>query len=102
LLRPPLTSTLFPYTTLFRSSLQEFVAVDDLHNATRTCAVAEIDAVTFRSGRDHSVQLCRCRSSGAGLLPGQPEIANKPWLRRVRSEEHTSELQSPDHLVCRL
>src|SRR5438552_11259195 len=61
--RPPPRSTLFPYTTLFRSS-----------------------------------------SSSASSLP--PDLTILPpastCTRSGRSEEHTSELQSPDHLVCRL
>src|SRR5258708_10871005 len=41
-------------------------------------------------------------TAGPPLLPGL--IAASTWIRRpdTRSEEHTSELQSPDHLVCRL
>src|SRR5258708_24439403 len=62
MIRRPPRSTLFPYTTLFRSLLLLFM---------------EAAAVCFR----------------AGWLRGTP---------RARSEEHTSELQSPDHLVCRL
>src|SRR5207302_10527856 len=82
-------STLFPYTTLFRS--------------------AEINAVGLRH-RDHAVQHRRRRAAGAGLLAGQAEIADLDGVRRVgevvdlrfRSEEHTSELQSRENLVCRL
>src|SRR5947208_7525114 len=64
--RPPPRSTLFPYTTLFRSSE------------------------------------CRSATSCAGdcrLLRGR---RHDPGASFDRSEEHTSELQSPDHLVCRL
>src|SRR5258708_18176878 len=69
MIRRPPRSTLFPYTTLFRS----------------------------------------VKMSGAGLERGD-DIAHIQPLRRcldaryvvTRSEEHTSELQSPDHLVCRL
>src|SRR5438552_11352724 len=67
--RPP-RSTLFPYTTLFRS------AVSAPHSAGR-----------------HSRRRC-CET-------GSPR--SSAWTRiSTRSEEHTSELQSPDHLVCRL
>src|SRR5947208_13539955 len=71
MIRRPPRSTLFPYTTLFRS-----------------------------------------RNTPKALLKGHPERSRSPiagicsstcerrW--RGRSEEHTSELQSPDHLVCRL
>src|SRR5258708_11854378 len=68
MIRRPPRSTLFPYTTLFRSG--------------SACSVARSPA---RSG---------CRSTGFRPRKGH-------W-RRPRSEEHTSELQSPDHLVCRL
>src|SRR5258708_13919781 len=61
MIRRPPRSTLFPYTTLFRS----------LSNPPS-------------AHRQHS----------ASLPPRR--------VRQVRSEEHTSELQSPDHLVCRL
>src|SRR5258708_26543092 len=71
MIRRPPRSTLFPYTTLFRSST----------NAA--------PAPPPRSPRRR--------------LPQPPP---RPSPRRVRSpprsEEHTSELQSPDHLVCRL
>src|SRR5207244_10204196 len=61
MLRRPPRSTLFPYTTLFRSS----------------------------------------RSLPGQTLPPRGR-AESPPHRAPRSEEHTSELQSPDHLVCRL
>src|SRR5438094_4267134 len=62
-LRPPLTSTLFPYTTLFRSHDGVFARCAAVCRAARQRRVRE---------------------------------------RRLRSEEHTSELQSPYDLVCRL
>src|SRR5258708_9791585 len=62
MIRRPPRSTLFPYTTLFRSP--------DRRNRARTSRAA------------------------APRIPGT--------TRAMRSEEHTSELQSPDHLVCRL
>src|SRR5258708_29336047 len=79
MIRRPPRSTLFPYTTLFRSRLPGLpTPIID-----RPCA--------------------------------RPSADNKPWPRTrarrprrpvplppKRSEEHTSELQSPDHLVCRL
>src|SRR5438552_14779461 len=65
MIRRPPRSTLFPYTTLFRSL-----------TATALASAAQAAAATTH---DMSVP---------GLQP--------------RSEEHTSELQSPDHLVCRL
>src|SRR5947199_2154223 len=72
MIRPPPRSTLFPYTTLFRSRLCRLL--DDLH--------------------DPSV-----------LDPRNAQMAEVLRLLDVgekRSEEHTSELQSLRHLVCRL
>src|SRR5438067_10010118 len=83
-LRPPPRSTLFPYTTLFRSS-----------GARKT--QAEQDAARERVGRD----LIQADSCLAGSGPDRGD-----WIVRVdmqhRSEEHTSELQSRFDLVCRL
>src|SRR3712207_7177831 len=85
MIRRPPRSTLFPYTTLFRSVHVEAVG-DELG------AGGEVDAVEagplHRGGRDPDVHLQR---------PGLPQ---HPHLRR--SEEHTSELQSRQYLVCRL
>src|SRR5258708_36247920 len=67
MIRRPPRSTLFPYTTLFRSGCTEA-----WWTTARRCSTTV--ALTFG------------------------------WCKRIlwRSEEHTSELQSPDHLVCRL
>src|SRR5258708_18993995 len=84
MIRRPPRSTLFPYTTLFRS----------LNARAKLCALFSPCGVAFRlpttasAGEDRSFALPATRSS----CPPQ----------RLRSEEHTSELQSPDHLVCRL
>src|SRR5256885_8289196 len=74
MIRRPPRSTLFPYTTLFRS---------------------------VRAGQ---IDLAGVFEDGVGELERQThgtELA-KIGLNRVRSEEHTSELQSPCNLVCRL
>src|SRR5438876_8154064 len=62
LMRPPPTSTLFPYTTLFRSIVRRW----------------------------------------RRLQRGPFVLHSWPFSLKLRSEEHTSELQSPVHLVCRL
>src|SRR5947208_9523648 len=80
--RPP-RSTLFPYTTLFRSA---------------RCTVAR--SRTARSTERGSPRLPpRPPRSSARRRPRQKSFSG-PGTHR--SEEHTSELQSPDHLVCRL
>src|SRR5438876_5743567 len=76
MLRQPPRSTLFPYTTLFRSTSSSYAAC-----LGRTAAVSRC---TRRPGRLHWRRCCM----------------NGPCT--TRSEEHTSELQSPVHLVCRL
>src|SRR5258708_9172611 len=70
MIRRPPRSTLFPYTTLFRSVID-----DDDRRRVRGRPLHHVgDVGFFVEGRN----------------------------QRARSEEHTSELQSPDHLVCRL
>src|SRR2546430_13181826 len=84
MIRRPPRSTLFPYTTLFRSEL-----VADCDYA---CAV-ERHEPTIRSQRSGSEQ----------PMMGRP-LSPSPRTRvpGMRSEEHTSELQSQSNLVCRL
>src|SRR3712207_7786762 len=83
MIRRPPRSTLFPYTTLFRSAAghQGGVAVRPV--------VAALGAVAVAGGRDAHLR------AAAELADGQHD-------RVLRSEEHTSELQSRQYLVCRL
>src|SRR5690348_18084184 len=81
MIRRPPRSTLFPYTTLFRS-----VASSSL--PMRRCS---------RRATAPSWQM-QLRAEPGPPPPGQFHAC----ARKVRSEEHTSELQSPVHLVCRL
>src|SRR5947209_10187243 len=83
ILLPP-TSTLFPYTTLFRSCLRE-----KPHRPSR-CLSQLRAPIASRF----------LRSPGQGKSPGRHGVSDRP--RRFRSEEHTSELQSRQYLVCRL
>src|SRR5207244_11257504 len=92
ILLPP-RSTLFPYTTLFRSCGQPvglgLGAVDvDLR------ILPEVLAVDERPGERRDRDELPRAVGGGGDLQGR--------AAERRSEEHTSELQSPDHLVCRL
>src|SRR3712207_8449843 len=81
MIRRPPRSTLFPYTTLFRSSQALLEDYGDQLDATAQGYLARIRAGSQRMG-----QL----------------IDDLLALSRVRSEEHTSELQSRQYLVCRL
>src|SRR5256885_15934907 len=102
MIRRPPRSTLFPYTTLFRSELagcrDHHV---DVHGALEGIAIRERQV---RPGDDDR----RLAADEAALLrDGRHEVAGRDELleevqARLRSEEHTSELQSPCNLVCRL
>src|SRR2546426_591222 len=82
MIRRPPRSTLFPYTTLFRSAASSFVDEPEFafaHALIREVAYARMPR----------------------LVRAQKHRAAGEWLE-ARSEEHTSELQSPCNLVCRL
>src|SRR2546426_9010628 len=89
MIRRPPRSTLFPYTTLFRSPGDTPPHGIIIRNPSRPRPVVRFWAYLWSSDEE-----------GSG----------KPWHRRIpaehapreRSEEHTSELQSPCNLVCRL
>src|SRR5687768_18025267 len=83
MLRRPPRSTLFPYTTLFRSP--DFLII------ARTNTIGEVD---FDEGTRRAVAYAE---AGADLILALPRTEEE-----YRSEEHTSELQSRLHLVCRL
>src|SRR3712207_8732036 len=84
MIRRPPRSTLFPYTTLFRSPLAP-QRRSDKRGELRPRAAAQ--GVVLRLQRDPRLQ-------------GRPH--QDPLRPRGRSEEHTSELQSRQYLVCRL
>src|SRR5207244_10610472 len=92
-LRGPPRSTLFPYTTLFRSGLALQDA--DLH-------VGELDLAAAVLQRRRRRRLGQA-DLGAGRVEQADGLVDTACAKvGLRSEEHTSELQSPDHLVCRL
>src|SRR5258708_25474438 len=74
MIRRPPRSTLFPYTTLFRSSSP--------------------------AGQQHHSRAHRAQDRARPAR--RPAVRPREGTDPSRSEEHTSELQSPDHLVCRL
>src|SRR5258708_15049727 len=83
MIRRPPRSTLFPYTTLFRS----FVVI-----SSPGLPLAETGKCLTRYRQPLQSQFNMQSPDALGICPSPP----------ARSEEHTSELQSPDHLVCRL
>src|SRR3712207_8479837 len=95
MIRRPPRSTLFPYTTLFRSLLLNASATARRPSSTRGRAAYTIRSCV-RSGQwRHS---SAARNDGEAAGEGDP----CPAGRGGRSEEHTSELQSRQYLVCRL
>src|SRR5256885_7201584 len=86
MIRRPPRSTLFPYTTLFRSVLLES-GVMGRAAVPSGASTGSREAIELRDGD-------KSRYLGKGVLKAVEHIN--------RSEEHTSELQSPCNLVCRL
>src|SRR5207244_12332045 len=92
--------SLFPYTTLFRS---EALLPDETVEEPLAGLDVDLERLAVRLGRRH-VALQRV---AVRLLPDvQHQVRDVAAVEHLglvaRSEEHTSELQSPDHLVCRL
>src|SRR2546429_4949049 len=89
MIRRPPRSTLFPYTTLFRSK-----------ECNRSCCNSTVCPVPTRVSADIRFgQTLPARRAGRRPLRRRIPERHNP---EVRSEEHTSELQSRLHLVCRL
>src|SRR2546430_15866031 len=102
MIRRPPRSPLFPYTTLFRSA----------HAPFRSCPLGighrgsgsgfPFAAIGNVLHQPHLAHRHEVASQAPPLLTGDWKILNADRELRVRSEEHTSELQSPSTLVCRL
>src|SRR3712207_8138776 len=95
MIRRPPRSTLFPYTTLFRS--------------VRVAAggAARQDHGAPEAGRERAGEDAPRRHDGGACAPvrdpaGEPAVLVHQPAAQERSEEHTSELQSRQYLVCRL
>src|SRR3712207_7818992 len=94
MIRRPPRSTLFPYTTLFRSAFDDALTLtpgqDDIDR--------QLQQLSQGSGVDDELAKIKAElGTGSGQAP-----ALEPGKEEPRSEEHTSELQSRQHLVCRL
>src|SRR3712207_7292707 len=101
MIRRPPRSTLFPYTTLFRSDVQNlgmWLDVNDKRKQTGSTATMIFDVATIVSYVSEFMSLLPGDIITTGTPPGVG-LGQKP---EPRSEEHTSELQSRQYLVCRL
>src|SRR5258708_22563384 len=94
MIRRPPRSTLFPYTTLFRSMHENRLRLCFPRKKQKMrgfmCLVVLFGKTLFEQGAVHPVCI------------HHNHVTNADAPLVDRSEEHTSELQSPDHLVCRL
>src|SRR3712207_9507803 len=102
MIRRPPRSTLFPYTTLFRSGRRLARLPDEVRRTLTLAAVVgeEADVTVLAAAADVDVPTALERIDPAlatGVL-----TEDGGGLRVRRSEEHTSELQSRQYLVCRL
>src|SRR3712207_8688130 len=92
MIRRPPRSTLFPYTTLFRSKIRKaFALAADREGVCKTL---------FKGLAEPATAFCPPQ-----IQVGDEEyrkIATNEPVTKLRSEEHTSELQSRQYLVCRL
>src|SRR5687767_15409916 len=93
MIRQPPRSTLFPYTTLFRSSLTSFKSPPVRVTASRCAGVLRALLLTPKASRLR-------REPTPRSVP--PSLGARRCCFAGRSEEHTSELQSLAYLVCRL
>src|SRR5207244_9019306 len=96
---PTTRSRIFPYTTLFRSRLYVGnLPFDATEKQIRSFVEGEGRMVT-------SIKIVTDRDTGRSRGFAFVDVENADQAQQAisqRSEEHTSELQSPDHLVCRL
>src|SRR2546430_16198724 len=102
MIRRPPRSTLFPYTTLFRSLAHHLIGLLGAGELRAQEGHLALERALLERAANELEELV--------LLEGLRQVIERPELHRGhggahrlhRSEEHTSELQSPSNLVCRL
>src|SRR2546427_7864338 len=122
MIRRPQRSTLFPYTTLFRSLECPYFQPTRIRRTRRALELSSESSYRFERGIDmlgmpdalrRAIELIVAVAGGEGraptldLWPGPPQertifLPPQRVNRLLRSEEHTSGLQSQSNLVCRL
>src|SRR5256885_8680519 len=94
MIRRPPRSTLFPYTTLFRSLPDQSCSLKETG-----CKIADFGASAAGQHGQHQTIFRQTQPTARGGTVG---LQRNHAGQGMRSEEHTSELQSPCNLVCRL
>src|SRR2546430_8603856 len=111
MIRRPPRSTLFPYTTLFRSRSRRIPTLPKLRQHRPQEGFSRLSGRTLLYSRPHSTACCRGWQLWPGFANRKGDHSRISSVRsveaaesssKVRSEEHTSELQSQSNLVCRL
>src|SRR3712207_9302679 len=102
MIRRPPRSTLFPYTTLFRSRIPVMIDSSkfEIIEAGLKCVQGKciVNSISLKEGEEKFVEQAQiCLAYGAAVVVMAFDEAGQ-----ARSEEHTSELQSRQYLVCRL
>src|SRR3712207_8257194 len=98
MIRRPPRSTLFPYTTLFRSRCSVRLEAEELNEK----GAKWVSEQTSASVRGRKTKRTRPKSDATRRKTHKRMRIEHPRSRSLRSEEHTSELQSRQYLVCRL
>src|SRR3712207_8381034 len=93
MIRRPPRSTLFPYTTLFRSRALDTTLAQNAERKTRPLTMPVLAIGGAESWGEEA---------GNGIKPAADDVQTVVIPDTGRSEEHTSELQSRQYLVCRL
>src|SRR3712207_8919743 len=99
MIRRPPRSTLFPYTTLFRS-LRQLQAEAARASGDERGLALQVEQLLDGSG--HGVSLAGLSLEDCAPPGGVSRRRERTTISATRSEEHTSELQSRQYLVCRL
>src|SRR5207248_9795939 len=95
-------STLFPYTTLFRSDICQRTDFQSIKGSL----IKRLVTCNSSDSQQVNVRMVGCEQNGNGIIMAGVTVKNNfvfhLFYLYTRSEEHTSELQSPYDLVCRL
>src|SRR2546422_10546357 len=102
MIRRPPRSTLFPYTTLFRSVFDVVTENPQIEHVAGDVEEPAVHEHGREDRRDRMRELAEYRAGAGDPARYRSKLEDERFRGPRRSEEHTSELQSRLHLVCRL